>query len=101
MEILKHAHSGLRWVALGLLIYAIVNAFSKKGVSLYEKKDKMINLFTMILLHTQLLLGLILTFNGKIAFKDYKQSSNAFLHHGTHSFNVNRFDSCYYRSEKS
>ena len=69
MEILKHAHSGLRWVALGLLIYAIVNAFSKKGVSLYEKKDKMINLFTMILLHTQLLLGLILTFNGKIAFK--------------------------------
>ena len=47
MEILKHAHSGLRWVALILLIIAIVNAFSKKGVSLYVKKDKMINLFTM------------------------------------------------------
>jgi hypothetical protein len=76
MEILKHAHSGLRWVALALLIYAIINAFSKKGVSLYEKKDKMINLFTMISLHTQLLLGLILTFNGKIAFKEGWISNN-------------------------
>lgn len=69
MEILKHAHSGLRWVALILLIIAIVNAFSKKGVSLYVKKDKMINLFTMISLHTQLLLGLILYFTSdKVKF---------------------------------
>ncbi len=69
MEILKHAHSGLRWVALILLIVAIVNAFSKKGVSLYMKKDKMINLFTMISLHTQLLLGLILYFTSdKVKF---------------------------------
>ncbi len=70
MEILIYAHSGLRWLALTLLLIAIINAFSKKGKSLYEKKDKMINLFTMISLHIQLLLGLILTFNGKIAFKE-------------------------------
>lgn len=70
MEILKHAHSGLRWVALGLLIYAIINAVSKKGSSLYEKKDKMINLFTMISLHTQLLIGLILYFiSDKVKFE--------------------------------
>ena len=70
MEILKHAHSGLRWVALGLLIYAIINAISKKGSSLYEKKDKMINLFTMISLHTQLLIGLILYFiSDKVKFE--------------------------------
>ena len=71
MEILKHAHSGLRWVALILLIIAIVNAFSKKGVSLYVKKDKMINLFAMILLHTQLLIGTLLSFvSGKISYHE-------------------------------
>ncbi len=69
MEILKHAHSGLRWVALILLVFAIINAISKKGSSNYEKKDKMINLFTMISLHTQLLLGLILYFKSdKVQF---------------------------------
>ena len=69
MEILKHAHSGLRWVALILLLIAIINAIRKKGSSNYEKKDKMINLFTMISLHTQLLLGLILYFTSdKVKF---------------------------------
>lgn len=69
MNILIHAHSGLRWVALILIIFAIVNAISRKGVALYEKKDKMLNLFAMISLHTQLLIGLILYFNsGKVSF---------------------------------
>lgn len=69
MEILKHAHSGLRWIALILLVIAIINAVRKKGSSNYEKKDKMINLFTMISLHTQLLLGLILYFTSdKVKF---------------------------------
>jgi hypothetical protein len=63
MNILIHAHSGLRWVALILIIFAIFNAFAKKGTALYEKKDKMLNLFAMISLHTQLLIGLILYFN--------------------------------------
>lgn len=67
-SILTHAHSGLRWVALILLILAIANAFTSKT---YEKKHKMINLFAMITLHTQLLIGLILYFanyNGKLFF---------------------------------
>lgn len=55
-SILTHAHSGLRWVALILLLLAIVNAFTSKT---YEKKHKMINLFAMITLHTQLLIGLV------------------------------------------
>jgi hypothetical protein len=55
-SILTHAHSGLRWVALILLVLAIVNAFTSKT---YEKKHRMINLFAMVLLHTQLLIGLI------------------------------------------
>ena len=58
-SILTHAHSGLRWVALILLLLAIVNAFTSKT---YEKKHKMINLFAMVTLHTQLLIGLGLYF---------------------------------------
>lgn len=61
-EILKHTHSGLRWIALILLIIAIVNALVSRGRNSYSKKDKMINLFAMILLHMQLLIGLILYF---------------------------------------
>jgi hypothetical protein len=62
MEILKYAHSGLRWVALILLVVAIFNALSSKGKGKYEKKDKMLNLFAMIVLHIQLLIGLVLYF---------------------------------------
>lgn len=63
MEILVRSHSGLRWVVLGLLVIAIINAVQKKSKNAtYVKKDKMINLFAMIFLHIQLLLGLILYF---------------------------------------
>ena len=62
MDFLKHAHSGLRWVALLLLVVAIFNALSSKGKGKYEKKDKMLNLFAMIFLHIQLLIGLVLYF---------------------------------------
>ena len=66
---LVHAHSGLRWLVLGLLIYAIYNAFTNKRG--YEKKDKMINLFAMISLHIQLLLGLILYYtSGNVSFEE-------------------------------
>lgn len=66
---LQHTHSGLRWVALFLLITAIFNAIASKSKGEYVKKDKMINLFTMIVLHTQLLLGLLLYFQSpKVQF---------------------------------
>ena len=67
--ILNHAHSGLRWVAIILLLLAIVNAFTAKK---FEKKHKTINLFTMITLHTQLIIGLIQYFvtSGKVKFFD-------------------------------
>lgn len=66
-QILVSSHSGLRWIVLILLVYAIFNAFTAKNS--YEKKDKMINLFAMIFLHVQLLLGLILYFTSpKVTF---------------------------------
>ena len=58
-EILKHTHSGLRWVALILIIFAIYNSITAKE---FTKREKLINLFSMVSLHTQLLLGLVLYF---------------------------------------
>lgn len=59
---LLHAHSGLRWVALILLVAAIINAAKSQSSGNYLKKDKMINLFAMVVLHVQLLIGLGLYF---------------------------------------
>jgi len=67
MEILVRAHSGLRWVVLGLLIYAIFNALRKKDF--YAKSDRMLNMFAMVSLHIQLVIGLILYFtSSKVSF---------------------------------
>lgn len=70
MDAIIHAHSGLRWIVLILFIYAIINALSGKNAGReYLKKDKMINLFTMISMHIMLLIGLILLFtSGKVDF---------------------------------
>ena len=58
-DILKHAHSGLRWVALLLLVTAIVTAWQtmKSGRSAGK-----LPLFALITAHVQLLLGLVLYF---------------------------------------
>jgi uncharacterized membrane protein len=67
-EILKHSHSGLRWIALVLILLAIYNAFTSKA---FGKREKMINLFSMVSLHTQLLIGLVLYFiSNRVSFAD-------------------------------
>jgi uncharacterized membrane protein len=73
LDILKHTHSGLRWVVLILMLLAIVNSLISRN---YEKKHKMINLFAMISLHTQLLIGLILYFiSPRVKFVEHWMSS--------------------------
>lgn len=70
-QALLHAHSGLRWVALILLLAAIFRAFARKNSGRYEKSDKMINLFAMVSLHTQFLIGMILYFiSPKVLFPE-------------------------------
>ena len=59
---LLHAHSGLRWVALILILVAIFNAAKSQSSGQYVKKDKMINLFAMVMLHIQLIIGFGLFF---------------------------------------
>ena len=62
-SMLKHAHSGLRWAVLLLLLVAIINALSKwRGGKQFADGDRKIALFTMISAHVQLILGLILYF---------------------------------------
>lgn len=67
--ILIHMHSGLRWVVLALFLVAIFQALAAKNSGVYEKRHKMINLFTMVSVHLQVTLGIVLTFfSGKINY---------------------------------
>ncbi len=59
---LLHAHSGLRWLVLVFLIWAIANAFSKKNQTTASKSDKMPVLLGLIFTHLQLDFGFILYF---------------------------------------
>ncbi|NIJ55892.1 cytochrome B [Dyadobacter arcticus] len=71
MNALLRAHSGLRYVVLGLLIAAIFVAYSnwKSG----KDGDSKIYLFALIATHTQLLIGLVLYFmSPKVDFKQLK-----------------------------
>lgn len=69
MDSLVSIHSISRWLVLALLVYAIVNALLKKNSGKFEKSDKMINLFAMVIVHIQVTLGLILYFTSpKVVF---------------------------------
>ncbi|GAB3887958.1 cytochrome B [Spirosoma agri] len=60
---LVHTHSGLRWIALVLLVASVVIAISKwQGRSGYTDGNRKLYLFTLISVHTQLIIGLILYF---------------------------------------
>ena len=60
---LVHAHSGLRWVVLLLLVIATFKALLKwRSNAPFTDGDRKLNLFTMISAHVQLILGLSLFF---------------------------------------
>ena len=60
-NILVHAHSGLRWLALIALLWAIGAAFSKwKGNKAYEASDRKLYASALGLIHLQIVIGLIL-----------------------------------------
>jgi len=60
--VVQHAHSGLRWVVVVLLIVTVVNAFGKRsGGTVYPVKNKLA-LFGLISVYVQLILGLVLYF---------------------------------------
>ena len=60
---LLHLHSALRYVVVLLLIVAIAKAFlGWFGNKTYSESDRKLALFTMISVHLQLVIGLILYF---------------------------------------
>lgn len=73
-------HSGWAYLALLLLVIAVVNAFiglaSKKE---FTAKDRKIAIFGLIGTHTQLLIGLILYFVSPLGFTSLGQMSDKML----------------------
>lgn len=75
-DILKHAHSGLRYVVLALILIAIINAIMKKKSGVYSNGDRKLNLFAMISVHVQLLIGLVLyAISDKVNFAELFSST--------------------------
>ncbi len=68
---LIHTHSGLRWVALILLIAAIIEAIIKnRKPSATGKHQLVFHLPAMIVIHLQLVIGLVLYFiSPKVIFQ--------------------------------
>ncbi len=63
MNGLLHAHSGLRWIVLVLLVMLVAKAWQKGKADVpYTEQDRKLNLYTLIATHLQLLLGLALYF---------------------------------------
>ena len=62
-EILLNLHSWLRWLVLGMAVVVIYNNYNgwKSGL-VYSDKDKKLNTYMMLLLHSQLVIGLALYF---------------------------------------
>ncbi|PXY40295.1 hypothetical protein DMB65_13260 [Flavobacterium cheongpyeongense] len=75
---IQKLHSGWAYLALLLLLIAVVNAIlgftSKKD---FTAKDRKIALFALIGTHTQLLIGLILYFVSPLGLSVLGQMSNA------------------------
>ncbi|MFA9192592.1 hypothetical protein AAGV28_14540 [Flavobacterium sp. FZUC8N2.13] len=73
-------HSGWAYIALLLLVIAVINAFiglaSKKE---FTAKDRKIAIFGLIGTHTQLLIGLILYFVSPLGFGSLGQMSDKML----------------------
>ncbi|HZX59553.1 MAG TPA: cytochrome B [Mucilaginibacter sp.] len=63
---LRYLHSGFRYIVLLLLVVAIIRAWADwVGKKPYNEGNRKLNMFAMISLHTQLLIGLIVYFVGK------------------------------------
>lgn len=73
-------HSGWAYIALVLLVIAVVNAFigftAKKE---FTTKDRKIAIFGLIGTHTQLLIGLVLYFVSPLGFTSLGQMSDKML----------------------
>ena len=70
-EGLLHAHSGLRWIVLVLIVWALFKSVSGwVGKKEFQKGDRLAALLALIFTHIQLLIGLGLYFiSPKVSFE--------------------------------
>jgi hypothetical protein len=62
-SIFKHLHSGFRYIVLILVLVAIIQSlFGWLNKKPYTETNRKINLFALISVHTQLLIGIVLYF---------------------------------------
>jgi len=75
---LLHAHSGLRWIVLILIIITIFNAIGGlTGNKVYTAKDKKLSFYALIFTHVQALLGVVLYFmSPKVQFSGNTMSNS-------------------------
>ena len=77
---IQKIHSGWAYLALLLLVIAVVNAVigltSKKE---FNSNDRKFSLFGMITIHIQLVIGLILYFTSPLGLASFGQMSDKFL----------------------
>ncbi|MGB1307552.1 MAG: hypothetical protein ACPG6B_01480 [Oceanihabitans sp.] len=72
-SIVKNLHSYWAYIVLFVLIIAVVNSLIKTfGKKEYTPKDFRISLFTLIVSHIQLLIGLLLYFTSPNGFSNIK-----------------------------
>ena len=77
-EIIQKLHSGWAYLALLILVIAVVNSIiglsSKKE---FTEKDRKIGLFALAAIHTQLLIGFIVYFFSPLGFASLGQMKDA------------------------
>ncbi|MFM2231175.1 MAG: hypothetical protein RL607_2433 [Bacteroidota bacterium] len=73
-------HSGWAYLALALLLFAVINALMGKSSGRdFTARDRKIGLFALIATHIQLVVGLILYFVSDLGFKSLGQMSEPTL----------------------
>lgn len=73
---LLHAHSGLRWIVLLLIILTVISAMGGlSGNKMMTPGQKKMSFFALIATHIQVLIGLVLYFmSPKVQFSDQTMS---------------------------
>ena len=72
-QTLQSLHSTLAYIALAVLLLAVINAiYGLSNKKLFTTKDLRLSLFALIFSHIQLLIGLILYFVSEKGFKAFE-----------------------------
>ncbi|MFC4741074.1 hypothetical protein ACFO3U_13815 [Flavobacterium ponti] len=79
-QTIQSLHSTLAYVALGVLLLAVINAiYGLSNKKLFATKDLRLSLFALIFCHIQLVIGLILYFVSPKGLEAINQMSNSAL----------------------